>query len=97
MGGNIESLPPCAGYPHGRIVYGSGARHPDPAFIRMVTSQGYQPPVVIDTSWLMIGHADETTHVVRAAHLGGGEVHCATNALRDTQSTDTWWKSANDL
>lgn len=31
------------------------------------------------------------------AHLGGGEVHCATNALRDTRSTDTWWKSANNL
>jgi protein-arginine deiminase len=27
------------------------------------------------------------------AHLAGGEVHCATNALRDTRSTDTWWKS----
>ncbi|NEA36442.1 protein-arginine deiminase family protein [Streptomyces sp. SID13031] len=27
------------------------------------------------------------------AHLGGGEVHCATNALRDTRSTDSWWKS----
>ncbi|MDX6260983.1 MAG: protein-arginine deiminase, partial [Kribbellaceae bacterium] len=71
MGGNIESLPPYAGYPHGRIVYGSGARHPDPAFITMVTSQGYQPPVVIDTSWLMVGHADETTHVVRADNARG--------------------------
>jgi protein-arginine deiminase len=26
------------------------------------------------------------------AHLAGGEVHCATNALRDTHSTNTWWK-----
>ncbi|QNE19767.1 hypothetical protein F1D05_19895 [Kribbella qitaiheensis] len=24
------------------------------------------------------------------AHLAGGEVHCATNALRDTKTTDTW-------
>lgn len=71
MGGNIESLPPYSGYPHGRIVYGSGSRHPDPAFITMVTSQGYQPPVVIDTSWLMVGHADETTHIVRADNARG--------------------------
>jgi protein-arginine deiminase len=25
------------------------------------------------------------------AHLGGGEVHCATNALRDTSSATPWW------
>jgi protein-arginine deiminase len=25
------------------------------------------------------------------SHLGGGEVHCATNELRDTRSTDRWW------
>ncbi|MEV6416307.1 protein-arginine deiminase family protein [Kribbella sp. NPDC051718] len=71
MGGNIESLPPYAGYPHGRIVYGSGSRHPDRGFITMVTGQGYQPPVVVDTSWLMVGHADETTHVVRADNTRG--------------------------
>ncbi|MEU4196514.1 protein-arginine deiminase family protein [Kribbella sp. NPDC026611] len=71
MGGNLESLPPYAGYPHGRIVYGSGERHPDPGFITMVKSQGYQPPLTIDTSWLMVGHADETTHVVRANNARG--------------------------
>lgn len=71
MGGNIESRPPYAGFPHGRVVYGSGERHPDEAFIKLVTSQGYQPSVVIDTSWLMVGHADETTHVVRADNERG--------------------------
>jgi protein-arginine deiminase len=30
------------------------------------------------------------------SHLGGGEVHCATNALRDTRGSDEWW-SAGDL
>ncbi|GAA3607618.1 hypothetical protein GCM10022419_110650 [Nonomuraea rosea] len=25
------------------------------------------------------------------AHLLGGEVHCATDALRDTRSTARWW------
>ncbi|WP_350280102.1 protein-arginine deiminase family protein [Kribbella sp. HUAS MG21] len=90
MGGNIETLPPYDGYPHGRIVYGSGARRPDPGFITMVTSQGYQPPVVIDTSWLMIGHADETTHVVRANNARGwtlavADPRLAVQLLRDVQ------------
>ncbi len=26
------------------------------------------------------------------AHLAGGEVHCATNALRDTTTTNSWWR-----
>ena len=90
MGGNLESLPPYAGFPHGRIVYGSGERHPDPGFITMVTSQGYQPPVVIDTSWLMVGHADETTHVVRANNARGwtlavADPRLAAHLLRDVQ------------
>ncbi|NUR97711.1 MAG: hypothetical protein HOV67_20955, partial [Kribbellaceae bacterium] len=90
MGGNIESLPPYAGYPHGRIVYGSGERHPDAGFITLVTGQGYQPPVVVDTSWLMIGHADETTHVVRADNARGwtlavADPRLAARLLRDVQ------------
>ncbi|MET9275440.1 protein-arginine deiminase family protein [Kribbella sp. NPDC003557] len=90
MGGNLESLPPYAGYPHGRIVYGSGERRPDAGFITMVTGQGYQPPVVIDTSWLMVGHADETTHVVRANNARGwtlavADPRLAVRLLRDVQ------------
>jgi protein-arginine deiminase len=90
MGGNIETLPPYAGYPQGRIVYGSGERHPDEGFITMVTSQGYQPPVTIDTSWLMIGHADETTHVVRANNARGwtlavADPRLAVRLLREVQ------------
>jgi len=67
--GNIESLPPYDGYPRGRLVYGSSPTadlRPDPSFIRLLTAQGQQPPVVVDTSWLLVGHADETMHVVRA-------------------------------
>lgn len=72
--GNIESLPPYQGYPRGRLVYGSdpaGYLTPDPSFVGLLTSQGQQPPVVVDTSWLVVGHADETTHVVRAANKRG--------------------------
>jgi len=90
MGGNLESLPPYDGYPHGRIVYGSGERHPDPGFLTMVTGQGYQPPVVIDTSWLVVGHADETTHVVRADNARGwtlavADPRLAVKLLQDVQ------------
>ncbi|MGI5532251.1 protein-arginine deiminase family protein [Streptomyces syringium] len=70
--GNLESLPPYAGYPRGRILYGSSEhRRPDPSFIRMLRAQGQQPPVVIDTSWLLVGHVDETVHVVRADNARG--------------------------
>lgn len=90
MGGNIETLPPYVGYPQGRIVYGAGARKPDPAFIRMLTGQGFQPPVVVDTSWLHVGHTDETTHVVRTDNARGwtlavADPRLAVRVLRDAQ------------
>ncbi|MFJ6750006.1 MULTISPECIES: protein-arginine deiminase family protein [unclassified Streptomyces] len=70
--GNIESLPPYQGFPRGRVVYGSTAqRHPDPSYVRMLRAQRQQPPVVLDTSWLVVGHADETVHVVRADNARG--------------------------
>ncbi|MEV4440147.1 protein-arginine deiminase family protein [Streptomyces sp. NPDC049577] len=70
--GNFESLPPYAGRPRGRILYGSSAeRRPDPSFVTMLTAQGQQPPVVLDTSWLLVGHVDETVHVVRADNARG--------------------------
>jgi protein-arginine deiminase len=50
---------------------------PDPAFIGLFTSQGQQPPVVVDTSWLMVGHADETTHVVKAHNARGWTIMVA--------------------
>ena len=72
--GNIESLPPYRGYPQGRLVYGTdpdGPFRPDPAFMGLLESQGEQPAVVVDTSWLLVGHADETMHVVRANNSRG--------------------------
>ncbi|MGK5728878.1 protein-arginine deiminase family protein [Streptomyces sp. URMC 124] len=70
--GNFESLPPYAGHPQGRVLYGSSAdRRPDPAFVGMLKAQGQQPSVVLDTSWLLVGHVDETVHVVRANNARG--------------------------
>ncbi|MFF1818750.1 protein-arginine deiminase family protein [Kribbella sp. NPDC058245] len=90
MGGNLEALPPYDGYPQGRVLYGAGARRPDPAYLKLVTGQGYQPPVTIDTSWLMVGHTDETTHVVRANNARGwtlavADPRLAAKLLRDVQ------------
>jgi protein-arginine deiminase len=93
--GNIESLPPYRGYPQGRLVYGSSpteALRPDPAFIRLFTAQGQQPPVVVDTSWLLVGHADETMHVVRANNALGwtlmvADPRLAVAELRSAQSS----------
>ncbi|MCQ8774501.1 protein-arginine deiminase family protein [Streptomyces telluris] len=70
--GNFESLPPYAGHPQGRVLYGSSAdRRPDPSFVGMLNAQGQQPSVVLDTSWLLVGHVDETVHVVRANNARG--------------------------
>ncbi|MEI5102554.1 protein-arginine deiminase family protein [Streptomyces sp. PmtG] len=37
----------------------------------MLRAQRQQEPVVLDTSWLVAGHADETVHVVRADNARG--------------------------
>ncbi|MGW7414829.1 protein-arginine deiminase family protein [Streptomyces sp. NPDC054863] len=70
--GNFESVPPYPGHPQGRIVYGTSTRRaPDPSFVRMLTAQGQQRPIAVDTSWLFVGHTDETVHVVRADNARG--------------------------
>jgi protein-arginine deiminase len=67
--GNFEAIPPYsngrARFPNGRMIWGSGGRRtPDPVFIRMLRAQGTQQPVVIDTSWLAVGHVDEIVSFV---------------------------------
>lgn len=69
--GNYESLPPYRGHELGRPLYGSTAqRKPDPSFTTLLGSQ-YADPVVIDTSWLLVGHSDETVHVIPARNARG--------------------------
>lgn len=59
--GNFQVTPPLPGYPFGRIYYGKAGSvsfHPDVLdFLKAQEIQG--TPVDIDTSWLMIRHADE--------------------------------------
>jgi protein-arginine deiminase len=65
--GNLETIPPYAhngrSYPAGRIIMGerkdgSGVR-PSGEIRTMLRSQGMQNPLLLDTSWLHVGHVDE--------------------------------------
>src|SRR6201999_2248836 len=69
--GNLETAPPHTAngvtYPFGRVIRGQIATFfPDPTFEKMIESQGQQPPIYIDTSWLLVGHVDETLSYVKA-------------------------------
>lgn len=70
--GNTETIPPYTlgtdTYPFGRILRGATPSfYPDKSFTKMLTSQAIQPLVEIDTSWLLVGHVDETVSFVKAS------------------------------
>jgi protein-arginine deiminase len=70
--GNLETIPPYSlngtNYPLGRLFRGSvPSLHPDASFEKMMEAQLVQPPVYIDTSWLEVGHVDETTSFVKTS------------------------------
>ncbi|MEJ8632506.1 protein-arginine deiminase domain-containing protein [Streptomyces sp. MS2.AVA.5] len=64
--GNLETIPPYThdghSFPAGRIIMGertdSGAR-PSKVMRTLLTSQGMQDPLLLDVSWLDVGHVDE--------------------------------------
>ncbi|MEZ4226524.1 MAG: protein-arginine deiminase family protein [Polyangiaceae bacterium] len=63
--GNTETIPPHShagkSYPLGRILRGRiDAFYTDPLTDDFFKAQRVQPPVFIDTSWLLVGHVDET-------------------------------------
>ena len=69
--GNFETIPPYTlngqTYPLGRVLRGSiPTYYPDQKFQGMIEAQKIQSPVYIDTSWLLVGHVDETTSFVKA-------------------------------
>jgi Protein-arginine deiminase (PAD) len=55
-GGNIDVMPPSRPYRLGRIIVGSTIQ---PRLLRFFRDQRVQPPIVVDTSWLDVGHLDE--------------------------------------
>jgi hypothetical protein len=67
-GGNIESSPPSADAPLGKIVIGNASiggqlDHMDPDVRRFFYRQR-QPVVEVDTTWLDVGHVDEVLALV---------------------------------
>jgi len=71
--GNFETIPPhtqgTKQWPLGRVIRGSVRGFaPDQSFVSMTEAQKYQEPSVnIDTSWLLVGHVDETVSFLKAS------------------------------
>ncbi|MFE9771313.1 protein-arginine deiminase domain-containing protein [Streptomyces sp. NPDC005931] len=64
--GNLETVPPYAhngrSFPAGRIIMGwrkDSGEKPSKAVRTLLKSQGLQDPLLLDTSWLGVGHVDE--------------------------------------
>lgn len=69
--GNLETIPPHERdgevFPFGRVVRGrTSSFFPDRSFAAMLDAQRQQPPIDVDTSWLIVGHVDETMSFVKA-------------------------------
>lgn len=94
--GNLETVPPYekdgVRYPVGRVIYGDvgdgAAPHKD--MMRFFESQEVQKPIILDTSWLAIGHVDEFVQFVPADTPRGWkiaivDVTSALDLLRERQ------------
>ncbi|GAA2766997.1 hypothetical protein GCM10010103_60380 [Streptomyces paradoxus] len=95
--GNLETIPPYAhggrSFPAGRIIMGerkdSGAR-PSKVMRTMLTSQGLQNPLLLDTSWLGVGHVDEFVQFLpadtpRGWRIGIADPQAGLRLLRDAK------------
>ncbi|MGI5427295.1 protein-arginine deiminase domain-containing protein [Streptomyces sp. CA-179760] len=95
--GNLETIPPYAhngrSFPAGRIIMGerkdSGAR-PSKVMRTMLKSQGMQDPLLLDTSWLGVGHVDEFVQFLpadtpRGWRIGVADPEAGLRLLRDAK------------
>lgn len=95
--GNLETIPPYRlngqSYPAGRVIYGDAgdgmAPHPD--MRAFFAAQELQSPLVLDTSWLAIGHVDEFLQFLPADNARGwvvavADVQAGLAVLRDAQA-----------
>jgi len=62
-GGNYLVSPPIPGYPYGRIIYGDDGSEKchAGAFFK---AQRHQKPIVLDSTWMDVGHVDEFLSIV---------------------------------
>jgi protein-arginine deiminase len=70
--GNLETIPPytngAESFPLGRIICGNiPSYYPDKTFLAMIEAQKVQQPLYVDTSWLLVGHIDETVSFIKAS------------------------------
>nr|WBO76472.1 protein-arginine deiminase domain-containing protein [Streptomyces sp. SBE_14.2] len=95
--GNLETIPPYTlgdrSYPAGRVIQGwrkdSGER-PSKAVTKLLKSQGMQDPLLLDTSWLGVGHVDEFVQFLpadtpRGWRIGIADPDAGLQLLRDAQ------------
>ncbi|MGW6735741.1 protein-arginine deiminase domain-containing protein [Streptomyces sp. NPDC055013] len=95
--GNLETIPPYShggrSFPAGRIIMGerkdSGAR-PSKVMRTMLKSQGLQDPLLLDTSWLGVGHVDEFVQFLpadtpRGWRIGVADPQAGLRLLRDAK------------
>ncbi|WP_461097167.1 protein-arginine deiminase domain-containing protein [Streptomyces bullii] len=95
--GNLETVPPYAhggrSYPAGRIIMGerkdSGQR-PSKVMRTLLKSQGLQDPLLLDTSWLHVGHVDEFVQFLpadtpRGWRIGIADPEAGLKLLRDAR------------
>lgn len=74
--GNTETIPPYEhngqSYPVGRVFRGSvPGFYVDPAMEKMLEAQQVQPRLYVDTSWLLVGHVDETVTFLKMNNARG--------------------------
>ncbi|MGW0531170.1 protein-arginine deiminase domain-containing protein [Streptomyces sp. NPDC003032] len=82
--GNLETIPPYTlngkSYPAGRIIQGyradSGSK-PAKSMRTFLSSQGVQAPLLLDTSWLAVGHVDEFVQFLPAGTERGWRIGVA--------------------
>lgn len=95
--GNLETIPPYAhngrAFAAGRIIMGwrkdSGER-PSATMRTMLKSQGFQDPLLLDTSWLEVGHVDEFVQFLpadtpRGWRIGVADPEAGLQLLRDAK------------
>jgi protein-arginine deiminase len=95
--GNLETVPPYThggrSFPAGRVIMGyrkdTGSR-PAQAMRTLLKSQGLQDPLLLDTSWLGVGHVDEFVQFLPAGtprgwRIGVADPESGLRLLRDAQ------------
>ncbi|MFH0517955.1 protein-arginine deiminase domain-containing protein [Streptomyces sp. M41] len=95
--GNMETIPPYAhggrSFPAGRVIMGqrkdTGSK-PAKSMRTLLTSQGLQDPLLLDTSWLGVGHVDEFVQFLpadtpRGWRIGIADPRAGLKLLRDAK------------